>query len=62
MRSSTDTFAPLAYSIAEAVRISSLGRTKLYQLINQGTLETIKIGSRTLVKASSLRALFEDGS
>lgn len=50
---------PLAYSIAEACRVSSLGRTRLYQLINEGKLQVRKIGNRTLIPAASLRALIE---
>lgn len=52
-----DNFEPLAYSINEACRVSSLGRTRLYQLIGEGHLEVRKIGKRTLIPAASLRAL-----
>lgn len=48
---------PLAYSINEACRVSSLGRTRLYQLIGEGRLEVRKIGKRTLIPAASLKAL-----
>lgn len=48
---------PLAYSINEACRVSSLGRTRLYQLISEGKLDVRKIGKRTLIPAASLRAL-----
>lgn len=50
---------PLAYSVSEACRVSSLGRTRLYQLIREGRLEVRKIGKRTLIPAASLRALIE---
>jgi hypothetical protein len=30
----TDTLAPLAYSVSEACKVSSIGRTYLYQLID----------------------------
>lgn len=50
---------PLAYSVSEACRVSSLGRTRLYQLIGEGRLEARKIGRRTLIPAASLRALIE---
>ena len=50
---------PLAYSIADACRVSSIGRTRLYQLISEGRLESRKLGRRTLIPASSLRALIE---
>jgi excisionase family DNA binding protein len=50
---------PLAYSIADACRATSIGRTRLYALINEGRLETRKIGKRTLIPAASLRRLIE---
>ncbi|MFM9936535.1 MAG: helix-turn-helix domain-containing protein [Novosphingobium sp.] len=52
---------PLAYSIHDAVRISSIGRTRLYSLIKEGRLEARKIGKRTLIPATSLRRLIEGG-
>jgi excisionase family DNA binding protein len=48
---------PLAYSVAEACRVTSIGRTRLYELINEGRLEVRKIGKRTLIPAASLRRL-----
>lgn len=50
---------PLAYSIADACRATSIGRTRLYNLIAEGRLEVRKIGRRTLIPAASLRALIE---
>jgi excisionase family DNA binding protein len=50
---------PLAYSVADACRVSSIGRTRLYALINEGRLESRKIGKRTLIPAVSLRRLIE---
>jgi len=50
---------PLAYSVADACRVSSLGRTRIYQLIGQGRLKAHKVGKRTLIPAASLRALIE---
>lgn len=49
----------LAYSIAEAVTASGIGRTTLYKLIAEGRLEARKIGSRTVIPRSSLVALIE---
>lgn len=49
--------SPIAYSIAAACAASSLGRTRLYQLISEGKLEARKIGRRTLIPAEALRAL-----
>lgn len=36
---------PLAVRIPDAVRMTGIGRSKLYELIASGDLETIKIGS-----------------
>lgn len=60
MKSDKIVFEPIAYSIREACRVSSLGRTRLYQLIGEGRLEVRKVGKRTLILARSLRALIED--
>lgn len=50
---------PLAYSVADACKVSSIGKTRLYALIAEGRLEVRKIGKRTLIPAVSLRALIE---
>jgi excisionase family DNA binding protein len=57
MHATTQSPEPLAYSIKDASRVSSIGRTRLYALINEGRLEARKIGKRTLIPAASLRAL-----
>ena len=49
----------LAYSIAEAANAISIGRSKLYELIAEGRLETRKIGKRTVIPAASLAKLLE---
>lgn len=50
---------PITYSVADACRVSSIGRTKLYELINTGRLATTKIGRRRFVSAESLRELVD---
>ena len=50
---------PLTYSVNDAAQVSSLGRTRLYELINKGKLDRIKVGGRTLIKADSLHRLLE---
>ena len=50
---------PLAISIAEAVRMSGLGRTSLYAAIAAGRLRTRKSGRRTLVETAALRRFIE---
>jgi hypothetical protein len=44
-------------SVREAVRISSVGRTKLYALMASGRLDFIKIDKRRLVVRRSISAL-----
>jgi hypothetical protein len=59
-RSTTDTipFAQrLTCTIPEACRATGLGRTKLYELIGGGYLDTITIGRRRLVRVSSLLSI-----
>ncbi len=46
----------IATSVTEAARALGLGRTKTYELITSGALETLKVGRRTLVTTHSLRA------
>lgn len=53
--------APLAYSIKEASRATSLGRSRLYQLIAAGQLEAVKVGKRTLIPAHALHKLLGVG-
>lgn len=45
-------------TIPEACEVTSLGRTKLYELIGKGQLDTITIGRRRLVVVRSLLKLF----
>ena len=52
----------IAYSIKEACRISSLGRTSLYALIAAGKLQSRKVGKRTLIPAESLQRLINEGA
>ncbi|WP_416194500.1 helix-turn-helix domain-containing protein [Sphingomonas sp. 10B4] len=47
----------LAYSVREACAASSLGRTKLWALINDGHLKVTRIGGRTIIPVESLHAL-----
>ena len=47
----------LAYSIPEAATAISIGRSKLYELIAEGRVETRKIGKRTVIPAASLHRL-----
>lgn len=47
----------IAYSIREACKASSLGRTTIYSLIASGRLRANRIGGRTVIPSESLHAL-----
>ncbi len=49
----------IAYSIKEACRASSLGRTKIYAMLADPAcpLKAVRIGGRTVIPAQSLHAL-----
>jgi excisionase family DNA binding protein len=49
-----------AYSIAETLALTGLGRDKLYRMINAGQLPARKAGRRTLVLATDLQRFLED--
>jgi excisionase family DNA binding protein len=48
---------PLTVRISTAVRITGLSRSRIYELIQTGDLETVKVGRATLVQYGSLKAL-----
>jgi excisionase family DNA binding protein len=43
----------------EAIRISGIGRTLLYELIAKGTLRSIRLGGKRLISYASIEALGE---
>ena len=51
--------APLCVRVGVAARMIGIGRTKFYELINAGEVETIKLGTATLIPTASLAALVE---
>ncbi len=48
---------PLTVTVPTALALTGIGRTKLYALIAEGRVKTVKVGSRTLVSYASLEAL-----
>ena len=45
--------------VNDAARMIGVGRTKLYELISSGELETVKLGKATRVTTASLHKLVE---
>lgn len=47
---------PITVRIREACRMTGIGRSKLYELISFGEIETIKVGAMTLIPIESLKS------
>jgi len=50
---------PISIRIAAAVKLTGIGRSTLYEMINAGEIETVKIGRSTFIRYASLKRLFE---
>jgi excisionase family DNA binding protein len=50
---------PLAVTIPETGRVMSLGKTKIYELVQSGELCCLKIGRKSLITTESIRALLK---
>jgi excisionase family DNA binding protein len=51
--------APIAYSIADAMRVVGFGRSKLYELLTSGELASVKHGRRRLILREDLEAMLK---
>ena len=47
----------LLYSIADAGAALGIGRSKVYELMGEGKITTVRIGRRRLIQGESIRAL-----
>ncbi|AOL94498.1 helix-turn-helix domain-containing protein [Porphyrobacter sp. LM 6] len=52
-------FEPVLCSVAQAALALGIGKTKTYELISEGLLDTVTIGTRRLVTVESIRRLVE---
>jgi excisionase family DNA binding protein len=50
---------PIAVDPAEACRLTRVGHTRLYQAIGDGSLPAHKLGRKTVIRMSDLRAWIE---
>ena len=46
---------PISVKIPEAVRLSGVSRSRLYELMKSGDIEFAKVGSSTLILVDSLK-------
>lgn len=50
---------PMLCSVREATKLLGVGRSKAYDLLEKRELESIKIGTRRLIKMDSIKAFIE---
>lgn len=53
---------PISVSIHEATRLTSISRSKIYELLGEGKLRSTKIGRRVLIKYSDLESLVSEAA
>lgn len=49
----------ISVKIPEAVRLTGLSRSRIYELMRSGDIEYAKVGSSTLILVDSLRGFIE---
>lgn len=49
----------LLFSVNETAALLGVKRNKVYDLINEGELERLKLGTRSLISDTSIRAFVE---
>ena len=54
-----DTLDRITATIPEFRRLSGIGRSRIYELLDSGELESVYIGSRRLILIDSYRRLIE---
>ncbi|WP_420142311.1 helix-turn-helix domain-containing protein [Sphingomonas sp.] len=53
---------PVTVTVEGARKALGIGNTKIYELIGEGRLRTVKIGRRTLIRTDSIRALVDQAA
>ncbi|WP_269319425.1 helix-turn-helix domain-containing protein [Sphingomonas sp. URHD0057] len=54
-RSETGAAEPISVKVPEAVRMTGLSRSRIYELMKSGDIEHAKVGSSTLILVESVR-------
>lgn len=54
-KSPADAMEPISVRIPDAVRLTGLSRSRLYELMRSGDIDHAKVGSSTLILVESLR-------
>lgn len=58
-KSSTEASERLSVSVEEAAEMLSIGRSSVFNLLNDGLLASLKIGKRRLIPVAELRAFLD---
>lgn len=51
---------PISVRIPVAVQMTGISRSKLYELIKDGQLQTVKVGASTLIPTDSLQRFIDE--
>ena len=55
----TQLYSPIAISVREAAQRLGLGRTKIYELMQSGELQSRTVGRRRLISMASVAAMLD---
>lgn len=58
-KSSTEASERLSVSVEEAAEMLSIGRSSVFNLLNDGLLASLKVGKRRLIPVAELRAFLD---
>lgn len=58
-RSEPHPYPPAALTVRAFCHATTLGRTKVYELLSAGAIRAIKVGRRTLIPATEVQAFLE---
>jgi len=50
---------PITVRVREACRLTGIGRSKLYELMSAGEIETVKVGTITLIPTAALQRFLD---
>ncbi len=62
MKTTTHLPEPELVPVREAMRRLGIGETTIFALLKNGTLESVKIGNKRLIRSASIRYVIENGA
>lgn len=52
-------FEPITVRIPAAIQMTGIGRSKLYELMAEGALDVVKVGTSTLITVESIKRMLD---